>query len=70
VRVSYWDGGGWVPVRGLRTEWATTSNTASGLTFEPVSTTGFRLEMTSPAPGTSTGFLHLAELEVIGSLLR
>jgi beta-galactosidase len=70
VRVSYWDGGSWVPVRGLRTEWATTSNSASSLTFEPVSTTGLRLDMTSTTPGTSTGFLQLAELEAIGSLLR
>jgi beta-galactosidase len=63
AQVSYWDGHGWVPVRGLRTKWATTSNTASELAFDPMSTTALKLGMTSSAPGSSAGFLQITELE-------
>jgi beta-galactosidase len=67
ARVSYWDGRGWVPVHGLTTTWATTSNAPSRLAFDPVSTTALKLEMTSAAPGTSTGFLQIAELAAVPS---
>ena len=62
ARVSYWDGRGWVPVHGLKTTWATTSNAPSTLSFDPVHTTALKLDMTSAAPGTSTGFLQITEL--------
>lgn len=70
ARVSYWDGSAWVPVNGLHITWATASNTASIVTFDPVSASAFRLEMTSSAPGSSTGFLQITELEAIGDLLH
>jgi beta-galactosidase len=70
VRVSYWDGGGWVPVRGLHTDWATISNAPSMISFEQVSTSSIRLEMTSPTPGTSSGSMQIAELEAVGDLLH
>lgn len=70
VRVSYWDGGGWVSVRGVQTDWATISNAPSTISFEQVSTSSIRLEMTSPTPGTSSGSIQIAELEAIGDLLH
>jgi beta-galactosidase len=34
------------------------------ITFDPVQTTRLRLDMTSPAPMTGTGFLGISELRV------
>jgi hypothetical protein len=34
-----------------------------------VSSSAVRVDMTSAAPGTNTGFLQITELEVIGDLL-
>ncbi|MBO0847446.1 MAG: Ig-like domain-containing protein, partial [Nocardioides sp.] len=64
VSVSYWDGAAWQPVTGQQVQWATTSNQPTTITFDPVSTTGIRLDLTSPAPNTSTGFLQITELQV------
>jgi beta-galactosidase len=70
VSVSYWDGDSWVPVTGLTITWATASNAPSSLTFNPVSTSGIRLDMTSAAPGTTSGFLQMTEFQVVGDLLN
>ena len=70
VRVSYWNGGGWVSVSGLQADWATISNAPSTISFQQVSTSSIRLEMTSPTPGTSSGSMQIAELEAIGDLLH
>ncbi|HEY3091312.1 MAG TPA: Ig-like domain-containing protein [Jatrophihabitantaceae bacterium] len=64
VSVSYWDGAAWRPVSGQQVQWATTCNQPTTITFDPVSTTGIRLDMASPAPDTSTGFLQITELQV------
>jgi beta-galactosidase len=64
VSVSYWDGAAWRPVSGQQVQWATTSDQPTTIAFDPVSTTGIRLDMASPAPDTSTGFLQITELQV------
>jgi beta-galactosidase len=67
VRVSYWDGLGWVPVRHQEVQFASGSDQPSSITFDPVTTTQVKLEMTSRSPGSpTTGNLTIAELEVIG----
>ena len=66
VEVTYWDGSRWAPVSNLDVTWATASNQPTTITFDPVATTEVRLEMTSPRPNTNTGFLQVAELQVIG----
>ena len=69
IEVTYWDGESWIPVDGLDVAWATASNTPTTITFDPVSSSAVRVDMTSPAPGTNTGFLQISELQVIGDLL-
>ena len=54
VRVSYWNGLGWVPVRGQHVQFATGSDQPSSITFQPVSTTQVKLDMTSSSPGSPT----------------
>ncbi len=70
LTVSYWDGDSWAPVEGLDIAWATTSNTPTVITFDRVSTSAVRVDATSSAPGTNTGFLQITELEVIGDLIN
>jgi beta-galactosidase len=68
VRVSYWNGLAWVPVRRLRVTPAQTSDQPSAISFAPVSTTAVRLSMTSRSPGSPvTGNLAISELEIPGS---
>ena len=70
VQVSYWDGLEWVPVRGQHVQFATGSDEPSSITFQPVSTTKVKLDMTSSSPGSaSTGNLTISELQVIGDVL-
>jgi beta-galactosidase len=64
LAVSYWNGKAYVPVTNLRVERATASNQPTTLTFDPVRSTRIRLDLTSSAPGTSTGFLRIAELQL------
>jgi beta-galactosidase len=64
ISVTYWNGRAFVPVRNLKIDWATASNEPTTLTFDPVRASQVRFEMTSPAPGTSAGFLRIAELQV------
>ncbi len=64
VVVSYWTGSHWVRVPNQHTTFASASNQPTSITFDPVSTTRIRLDLTSPAPGTSTGFLQITELQV------
>jgi beta-galactosidase len=42
VSLSYWDGASWRPVSGQQAQWATASNQANTITFDPVSTTRIR----------------------------
>jgi beta-galactosidase len=69
VQVSYWNGLGWVPVRGQHVQFASGSDQPSSITFRPVSTTQVKLDMTSSSPGSpTTGNLAIAELQVIGDV--
>jgi beta-galactosidase len=69
VRVSYWNGLGWVPVRGQQVRYAAGSDQPSSITFDPISTTRVKLDMTSRSPGSpTTGNLTIAELQVIGDV--
>jgi beta-galactosidase len=65
VSVAYWDGHDFVPVKNLKTVLAAASNQPSTLTFDAVRSSQVRLTMTSPTPGTGTGFLRIAELNVL-----
>ena len=67
VSVAYWDGRDFVPVKNLKTVLATASNQPSTLTFDAVRSSQVRLTMTSPTPGSGTGFLRIAELKVLSS---
>jgi beta-galactosidase len=61
------DSGDWVPVTGQHTTFAGASNTPSTITFDPVTTTALKLEMTSPAPyNPTTGNLAISELRIPG----
>jgi beta-galactosidase len=62
IRVTYWDGHGFVPVRDPRIEWATGSGQPTRITFDPVTTARIKLDMTSRSPGGPDGFLQIAEL--------
>ena len=64
VHVSYWNGNAWVPVTNQQVQFAAASNQPTTISFDPVSTTAVRLDMSSPAPDTSTGFLQITELQV------
>jgi beta-galactosidase len=63
IEVSYWNGHEFVPVRNPRIQWATASNQPTTVAFDPVTTGQIRLTMTSPSPGTTAGFLMIAELK-------
>jgi beta-galactosidase len=63
IAVSFWDGHRFAPVRNLQITWATASGQPTTLTFDPVTTTQLRLDLTSPAPGTSAGFLRITEFQ-------
>jgi beta-galactosidase len=67
--VSYWNGVSFVPVSDLNTTWAVASNQPTTITFDPVSTTQIRLDMTSPLPDSNTGFLQITELQVWGDVV-
>ena len=62
VAVSYWDGREYVPVRNLQITWATGSNQPTSVTFDPVSTTSLKFDLTSRYPGASNGFAGISEL--------
>ena len=60
--VSCWNGTAYVPVHNLRITWAAASGQPTTMTFDPVTTGSLRLDMTSAAPGTATGFIQITEL--------
>lgn len=66
LTVTHWDGTDFVSVERQTIDWALETNEATVITFDPVSTTSLRIEMTSPSPGEAEGFVQLAELEVLG----
>jgi beta-galactosidase len=65
--VYYKDGEDWLPVTGQHVTFAGASNAPSTITFDPVSTTALKLDMTSQAPyDPTTGNLAISELHVPG----
>ena len=63
--VSYWNGLAWVPVSNPVITLSGVTNTPSTITFDPVSTTGLRLDMTSATPmSPTTGNISIAEWQV------
>jgi beta-galactosidase len=68
VTVYYRDGSDdWVPVSGQQVNLATASNQPSTITFDPVSTTALKLDMTSAAPyDPNTGNLAISEVHIAG----
>ncbi len=65
--VYYKDGEDWLPVTGQHVTFAGASNAPSTITFDPVSTTALRLDMTSQAPyDATTGNLAISELHIPG----
>ena len=54
-----------VDVPDVAIDWAAASGQPTTLTFDPVTTTRVRITMTSPSPGTSAGFLAIAELQAV-----
>jgi beta-galactosidase len=62
ITVSRWNGSRFVPVTGQKISWATASGQPTTVTFDPVTTTAVRLDMTSPSPATATGFFRIASL--------
>jgi beta-galactosidase len=67
LTVSHWNGTGWVPVTGQQVSFATTSNMPSKITFDAVSTTKLKLDMTSASPRDPvTGNLAISDLRIPG----
>jgi beta-galactosidase len=67
LAVRYWDGRRFVPVGHPHIDWAGASNQPTTISFDRVTTTRIRLDMTSRAPDTGHGFLEIAELQFPGS---
>jgi beta-galactosidase len=63
IMVSYWNGRAFVPVRDPVISWASQSNQPTTITFDSISTSRVRLDMTSRSPNTATGFLQITELQ-------
>ncbi|HEY3608075.1 MAG TPA: glycoside hydrolase family 2 TIM barrel-domain containing protein [Pseudonocardiaceae bacterium] len=64
IVVSYRTDHVFVPVSNPRITWATASDQPTTVTFDPVHTDQVRMTMTSPTPGTDTGFLRITELRI------
>jgi beta-galactosidase len=57
----------WVPVTGQQVSFAGASNTPSTITFDPVTTTALKLDMTSSAPNDpTTGNLAISQVTIPG----
>jgi beta-galactosidase len=68
TRVTYWNGLSWVPVTGQRVMFASASNQPSTISFDPISTTRVKLDMTSRSPNDPvTGNLTISEIEIPGT---
>jgi beta-galactosidase len=66
VSVEYWDSQRFAPAANQAVTWATASDQPTTIRFDKVSTTQVRLVLTSAAPGTSTGFVQISELQALG----
>jgi beta-galactosidase len=64
IAVKYWDAGAWVAVSNQHVTPASASGEPTEITFDPVSTTRLRLDMTSAHPKAGNGFIAISALEV------
>jgi beta-galactosidase len=64
IGVKYWDGSRWVPVSNAQVTPASASGEPTEITFDPVTTTQLRLDMTSAHPKAGNGFIAISTLEV------
>jgi beta-galactosidase len=65
LAVELWNGRSWVPADDVRIT-PGTAGEPTDISFDLVAARGVRLTMTSAAPGTATGFIGIAELQVLG----
>ncbi|GHH72169.1 beta-galactosidase [Streptomyces sulfonofaciens] len=65
ITVSHFNGKEYVPVDHPVITWATASEQPTTITFEPVSTTALRLDMTSAHPHETDGFLRVVSLRAL-----
>jgi beta-galactosidase len=70
IGVRFWDGTHWAAASGVHVEPAAAPGAPTVITFDPVSTTRLRLDLTSAHPKAPDGFLAISELEVPGIALH
>ncbi|MCF2126471.1 DUF4982 domain-containing protein [Strepomyces sp. STD 3.1] len=63
VEVAVRDGGVWRAAEGVETDWATSSDTPTVVTFDAVRGSGVRLTLTSRHPGQARGAIRVSLLE-------
>ncbi|MEU9989274.1 glycoside hydrolase family 2 TIM barrel-domain containing protein [Streptomyces sp. NPDC048045] len=64
AEVAVWDGRGYVPVTGARTDWATASDSPTVIAFDAVRGSRVRLTLTSAHPGEAQGAVRISRLDV------
>ena len=70
IGVRSWDGTRWAAVSNPHVAFTTASGQPTAVSFDPVSTTRLRLDLTSAHPKAGDGFLAISELEVPGVALH
>src|SRR3954451_11617077 len=70
IGVRYWDGTLWAAVSNPHVAFASASGQPTVVSFDPVTTTRLRLDLTSAHPKAGDGFLAISELEVPGVALH
>jgi beta-galactosidase len=70
IGVRYWDGTRWAAVSNPHVAFASASGQPTVVSFDPVTTTRLRLDLTSAHPKAGDGFLAISELEVPGVALH
>ncbi|WP_240999579.1 DUF4982 domain-containing protein, partial [Streptomyces sp. Tu 4128] len=63
VEVAVWDGRAWRAAGGAETDWATSSDAPTVVTFDAVRGSGVRLTLTSRHPGQARGAIRVSRLE-------
>jgi beta-galactosidase len=66
ITITYRHGDTFLPVRHQHVVPAGASGQPTTITFDPVDTDQLRMAMTSPTPGTATGFLQITALTAMG----
>ncbi|WP_329064445.1 glycoside hydrolase family 2 TIM barrel-domain containing protein [Streptomyces sp. NBC_01429] len=64
ITVSYWDGDRYAAVRHQSVDWATASDEPTVITFDRVTGSRIRLELTSAHPGTAQGAQRVTTIQV------